>query len=393
MNARTRRTLVLAGMGLLALSAPAAAVEFAIVGPRAVGMGGAGVAVTDDALATYWNPAGLAMQKTVDVQIQGSAQFIDRMGIKDTVDEVDSLARSYSTLAEAQANAPRLKALVDRLNQPSTSVSGIGSAGLYFKGYYGDHAFGFNVSDVATGGMFLPSPVTCTSPGGVGGCTSGGGTSLSVNGSFALRGLEARQVGFSYAYAFADRKLAVGATAKIIQGAAYSSSVAVQGSDAGSSFTSDIGKATISTTYGIDVGAIYRPTSWLRMGVVGKDLNQPTFDAPGGGEFKLNPQARGGVAVNPYESLTVSFDGDITSNKTFVPGIKSRVLSLGAEQKIFDVVALRAGALKNVEDANSYITPTAGLGVRLWALHLDVGGGYDFRQRGALVSGALGLTF
>ena len=29
------------------------AVEFALVGPRAIGMGGAGVAVTTDALATY----------------------------------------------------------------------------------------------------------------------------------------------------------------------------------------------------------------------------------------------------------------------------------------------------------------------------------------------------
>jgi len=35
-------------------------VVFVIVGPRAVGMGGAGVAVTTDSLATFWNPAGLA---------------------------------------------------------------------------------------------------------------------------------------------------------------------------------------------------------------------------------------------------------------------------------------------------------------------------------------------
>ncbi|MBH0200856.1 MAG: hypothetical protein HP496_00780, partial [Nitrospira sp.] len=40
------------------------ATEFVIVGPRAMGMGGAGVAVTTNALATYWNPAGLAMTQT-----------------------------------------------------------------------------------------------------------------------------------------------------------------------------------------------------------------------------------------------------------------------------------------------------------------------------------------
>ena len=34
--------------------------EWIVVGPRAVGMGGAGVAVTRGPLATYWNPAAMA---------------------------------------------------------------------------------------------------------------------------------------------------------------------------------------------------------------------------------------------------------------------------------------------------------------------------------------------
>ena len=52
-----------------------------------------------------------------------------------------------------------------------------------------------------------------------------------------------------------------------------------------------LGKATTSTTYGIDVGAIYRPSSWLRFGVVAKDLNQPEFDSPHGTKIKLGPQS------------------------------------------------------------------------------------------------------
>ena len=93
-------------------------------------------------------------------------------------------------------------------------------------------------------------------------------------------------------------------------------------------------RPTISTTYGIDVGAIYRPSSWLRFGVVAKDLNQPEFDAPDGTKIKLGPQVRGGMAINPYSSLTLSADVDMTSNKTLVPGVKSQLLSLGAEQTI-----------------------------------------------------------
>jgi hypothetical protein len=51
-------------------SMPASAVEFAVVGARAAGMG---VAVKTDAYATYWNPAGLAMTKTVDIRGWDSA--------------------------------------------------------------------------------------------------------------------------------------------------------------------------------------------------------------------------------------------------------------------------------------------------------------------------------
>ena len=68
----------------------AMALEFVSVGPRAAGMGGAGVAITTDALATYWNPAGLAMTQTLDVRLQGGGQVIDRLGIADAVHDLES---------------------------------------------------------------------------------------------------------------------------------------------------------------------------------------------------------------------------------------------------------------------------------------------------------------
>jgi len=128
--------------------------------------------------------------------------------------------------------------------------------------------------------------------------------------------------------------------------------------------------------------------------VLAKDLNQPEFDAPDGTKIKLGPQVRGGMALNPYSSLTLSADVDVTSNKTLVPGVKSQVLSLGAEQTILtEFLSFRLGAFKNMQDAGTPFTPTAGLGVRVFKVRLDVGGGYDFREKGALVSGSLSLTF
>jgi hypothetical protein len=364
----------------LMIPAQALALEFVTVGPRAMGMGGAGVAVTSDSLATYWNPAGLAMTQTVDVRIQGGGQVIDRLGIADAVHDLEKFNPNDPN---ATANLAKAQDIANRINRPGATVSINGSAGLYFKGHLGEHAFGINVSDVATGGAFVSTPVTATPS----------GATVNLAGTMALRGLEARQVAFSYAYAFSDKMFSFGVTGKILQGAAYRGSTTLTGGT-DVSITDNFGKPTISTAFGIDVGAIYRPSSWLRFGVVAKDINQPTFDTPGGEELKLGPQVRGGVAVNPYSSLTLTADVDATSNKTFVPGVKSQVLSLGAEQTIFsEFLSFRLGAFKNMKDAGTPFTPTAGLGLRIFALRVDVGGGYDFREEGALVSGSASLTF
>src|SRR5919108_4539707 len=42
---------------------------FGGIGTRAEGMGGAFVAVADDASAAYWNPAGIATGATFDLQV------------------------------------------------------------------------------------------------------------------------------------------------------------------------------------------------------------------------------------------------------------------------------------------------------------------------------------
>jgi len=363
----------------LLLPAQSMAVEFAIVGPRAAGMGGAGVAVTTDAYATYWNPAGLAMVKSADVRIQGTVQATDRLGIKDTLDDL----KDFNPNDTSAANQAKAQNIANQINRPGATISGIGAGGLYVKGHFGDHAFGFNVSDVATSGAFVSSPVQTV--------TSGG--QINVAGQMALRGLEARQAAFSYAYAFADKTFSLGVTAKIIQGAAYNNTTNLQGG-VDPDLLDNFGKAKISTSYGIDLGAMYRPASWLRFGVVAKDINQPTFDAPGGLQYKLTPQVRGGVAVSPWSTMTITADMDITSNQTLVPGLKSQVLSLGMEQTILsEFLSFRVGTYKNLQDAESIFTPTAGLGVRIYSFRLDLAGGYDFNDGGALVSGALGWTF
>ncbi|HXH86622.1 MAG TPA: conjugal transfer protein TraF [Nitrospira sp.] len=368
----------IAAVMIVALPVQALAVEFVPVGPRAAGMGGAGVAVTTDAYATYWNPAGLAIVKSLDIRIQGTTQVTGRDGIYNALKDL----KDFDPNDTSSANQTKAQNIANEINRPGATVSGLGSAGFYLKGHFGEHAFGFNVSDVATSGGFVSSPVQVTS-----------GTQINVAGQVALRGLEARQAAFSYAYAFADKTFAIGVTGKIIQGAAYNNLTNLQGGSDPSLFN-NLGMAKISTSYGVDVGAMYRPSSWLRFGVVGKDLNQPSFDAPGGLQYKLNPQVRGGVAVSPWSTMTITADMDITSNQTLVPGLKSQVLSIGMEQTILsEFLSFRVGTYKNVKDAGSIFTPTAGLGIRIYKFRLDVAGGYDFDYGAAVASGALAWTF
>jgi len=360
------------------VATPAVAVEFVVVGPRAAGMGGAGVAVTTDAYATYWNPAGLAMVKSMDIRIQGTGQVTGRDGIVKALDDL----KDFNPDDTSAANQTKAQSIANQINRPGATISGLAAGGLYFKGHFGEHAFGFNVSDVATSGAFLTSPVQVTT-----------GAQVNLAGQMALRGLEARQAAFSYAYAFADKTFSVGITGKIIQGAAYNTTTNLQGG-VDPNLSDNFGKAEISTSYGIDLGAMYRPSSWLKFGVVAKDINQPTFDAPGGLQYKLTPQVRGGVAVNPWSTMTITADMDITSNQTLVPGLKSQVLSLGMEQTILsEFLSLRVGTYKNVQDAGSIFTPTAGLGIRIFSFRLDLAGGYDFNKGGAIASGALGWIF
>ena len=240
------------------------------VGTRALGMGGAFVGVADDATAVYWNPAGLAMVKSVDIRIQGTAEVTARSGLASALHDLDD----FNPNDTSAANQARAQGIANQINQPGATISGVGTGGLYVKGHLGEHAFGFNVSDVFTSGGFVTSPVQVTTAGG----------RVNVTGQMALQGLEARQAAFSYAYAFADKTFAIGVTAKLIQGAAYTSTANLEGGQ-DPNLLDNLGKAKISTSYGIDVGAIYRPSSWLRFGVIGKDLNQPTFDAPNGSEF------------------------------------------------------------------------------------------------------------
>jgi len=60
---------LLGAVSVIALAGSASAGPWSFVGARHQAMGGAGVAVSDDSNAAYWNPANLAHKKAYDVQL------------------------------------------------------------------------------------------------------------------------------------------------------------------------------------------------------------------------------------------------------------------------------------------------------------------------------------
>ena len=106
---------------LIAATLPShvSAAEFVIAGPRAMGMGGAGVAVTTNALATYWNPAGLAMTQTVDIRVQGGGMAFDRLGLGDALHDLEN----FDTGDTTPGNLSRAQSIADRINRSGAAIS------------------------------------------------------------------------------------------------------------------------------------------------------------------------------------------------------------------------------------------------------------------------------
>jgi len=93
-------------------SGEAAAEEWTILGPRALGMGGAGVAVVNDATASHWNPAALAKRPGFAVDIAAGINLSAEGGI---IKEADEL---YDTVSEKGDHGYTLEEAINELDNP-----------------------------------------------------------------------------------------------------------------------------------------------------------------------------------------------------------------------------------------------------------------------------------
>ena len=318
---------------LLAVSAGSVHAQvFETVGTRALGMGGAFVAVADDATANYWNPAGL-----INV-ISSAVVEVQRI---DTRLDPDPIRR---------AGTQDLTTLVSLASQT------LGLSYYRLRSWQVGRVVGNQVDGPNTAS--LTSLVT----------QHAGMTVVQRLGSGVTVATVAKAVRGTVAVASGDGGVPVGAL--------FDQTSELNGRST-IRFDLDVGVM-------IDVGAV-------RVGLVGRNLREPEFAVSDDATVTLRRQFRAGLAVRATGSLVVAVDADLGTTDS-VAGLR-RAIAVGAEQRLGRLV-VRAGGRVNVEDDDS--TPVASLGLSVevrsgfW-LDGQVTGGSDDGDRGWGVSTRIGL--
>jgi F plasmid transfer operon, TraF, protein len=398
-----KQWIVLISVILLMAPSMLWAEQFSIIGPRALGMGGASVAAVNDSTAVYWNPAALADFRKVDIRIPFEVGVFDHMGIKDTWSKINDLYDQ--AVAGDLTAAEQLKQLLNSLDKPNTGADIDVSSGLLVSIPISRAAMAVSALGLGYAGL-TPTVDTLNQN-----TTNPAAPDYIANNHTTVTGIAigAAEPAVSFATSFAN-KIFIGANAKMIYATTYVSSMIVT-TNTSNTFVDDLKKSkTDSHKASLDLGILYAPVESFRIGVVGRDLNSPSFPIEGmvaqklpsgdvttelvKSEIKFEPQYRAGIAWRPLTTLTVSADYDLTRNKTMVPGYENQTAAVGVEKTFFaEYLSVRAGAFKNRADNNAKTVFTAGLGSRLFALRFDLAGAYDFDERQGQVSVDLALMF
>ncbi|MCG8588291.1 MAG: conjugal transfer protein TraF [Proteobacteria bacterium] len=458
-------------------SAAASAEEWSFVGARYQAMGGAGVAVVDDDLASYWNPAALGFHDDLQVGVPFGFQAAVEEDILTDVDRIADLidnADPDQILSDLQGgsliNPDTLRDALEvtarrfpALDNPGAGVIGnvnVGLAGRY-RGF-GISALGLGhyaadpVSDLnnlafapaaAQSGAviaFLAGAIDRTGQFNNGasqgladsiatiwtgqgtplaqdraeefvfqaeragvdtgdsraqtiltriasqtsGATAGGDLSQNESGSFVRGGVTA-EVAFSYGHTLPlpidllKDKISLGGNLKYMHGVTYFEFIQYTDIDKVSDVLDELGESNNvreDDNVGIDLGLLVKPVDFVRVGIVGRNLNGPSFSRKGPGAYKLDPQVRLGAAVNVLPNWVIAADVDLTENETDnLDGFESRLISAGTEFKLPMgpvSLALRAGLYSNIADsADGAVALTGGLGLRVWDIEFDLAGG------------------
>lgn len=266
----------------------ASAQTFEVVGTRAAGMGGAFVAVADDASATYWNPAGLALGNIFSAVVDRKA---DRVEEKTAADPSSRGRGVLLTLA-----MPVLGFTYYQLQSSSVTPLDLTAA-----------------------------PV--------------GNDRQPGSGLVQLDRLVTHHTGVTLVQSL-FRGVSVGTTLKAVHGTV--ATVVVPDSDRKALLDrADDLSGEGETKFDADLG-VMAGSGKVKLGLTVRNLTEPSFGPVDNSDaFRLRRQFRGGVAVSFIDGWAAASDFDFTENGPASDPVRS--LAFGVEGHVIPKAFVRSG--------------------------------------------------
>ncbi|MBI4833533.1 MAG: conjugal transfer protein TraF [Planctomycetes bacterium] len=206
--------------------------------------------------------------------------------------------------------------------------------------------------------------------------TGTGSSTVSTNSSGVLvSGISVTELGVTYGRKLMDGKMSLGGNLKLLQGETVYKLYRFDDMEEGSDFLNELtddNSTKKSTTFGLDVGALYKVGEMVKLGLTGRNINGPKFTWDGPGDYKLDPQYRFGASLK-VPLLLLSFDYDLNKTKSQVlEGYESQMMGLGAEINLIGFLFLRAGMYQNKAISGSGKIYTLGTSINLLLFKLDL---------------------
>ena len=374
-------------------AASAHAEEWQAMGPRALGMGGAGVALSQGPVASYWNPAslGLATENAYGFQMPIGFHAALTGPVIAGANDLKNLNNACSTNPPGpgctQAN---VNSTLAELNNPADGLRVNANAGGDFKiGKLAFFANGFldagavpsiDMKDNQVPTALVPHPANSIQ---------------NNNSSLIVKGARDVEFGLGYGHEVPYVPgLYAGANVKLMNvEVGYARIPVINNNTDNSDIASQLkSSATTSSAIGVDAGLLWDVSRTFdgvplhpRIGVTGRNLTNPKFTQSAAavangvtGKYAIAPQARMGIALSPFHWWNIAADVDLTRNSTPVDGVDSRQLGVGTEINVFNRswsnIPLRFGASRNLAETGAGTMLSLGAGLNFLHLIIDVSG-------------------
>lgn len=415
-----RKLLFLAPLYLMSTTS-ALAVPFDSFDARTFAMGGAGVAAGNGENASFLNPALLAAQPdsndfslavpVLGVRVADPDDLVTSLDDFQSNNNTDAFGNAIDTF-NANKNVTNAEAVVntgaalleDFLSIANKAIQGQGNAGfaigmpgksLGFSVYGNMWAVGGGVLDITqhdrdevnTRVDAVEAALNNSNPDtAVAALNAISDPTEAFTSSVQGRGAVITEYGVSLArqFSIADKNIAFGITPKRVKVQTFDYALDVNTAE----MSVDEGEKSYSS-FNFDAGAVMNFTGGWQAGLVVKNLISKNYETALGNTVKVGQQARVGIAKHS-SFYTLTADMDLTENAPAGFDSDTRFLAVGGELKVWKLMQLRAGYRHNIADSTTSIV-TAGLGMSLFAAHLDVSLAGSSNEIG--VATQLGLNF